>query len=271
MKVGVVGQTARDIVSGPNGDEPVERLGGATLYASRALRFAGYEPVVVSKGPPLEGAVNLPSEATFVSRLELLPGGLRQTIEGVGDPFTPGEARDVVAPALEGCRWVLLGGQTAGDFPPETIAALAEAGFRLIVDGQGQARGRDPGPVRLHSFSPALLAGAHAVKLNELEARAVAGGVDAASLAGLEVPEVLVTLGERGAILFCDGAVHRIDAGAASFPDPTGAGDSWAAVYAGGRTQGLDARAAAELATRTVERLYAVGVTAGRTSPAPRR
>jgi sugar/nucleoside kinase (ribokinase family) len=272
VKVGVVGQTARDVVTAGGSGSPVERLGGATVYASRALRFAGFEPVVVSKGPVLEGAVNLPSERVFVSRLELLAGGLRQAVEATGDPFTARDVEESIAPALAGCRWVLLGGQTAGDFPPETIAALAAAGHRLILDAQGQARGHEPGPVALRPFPPELLAGVQAVKLNELEARAVVGRVDERALAGLGVPEVLVTLGERGAVLLVDGVLHRVPGTGIAFADPTGAGDSWAAIYAGGRTSGLEPLAAAERATATVERLYrggAAAITEARTSPAP--
>ena len=51
------------------------------------------------------------------------------------------------------------------------------------------------------------------------------------------MPEVLVTLGQRGAIVFADGVAElvrarRVDA------DPTGAGDSFAATYLAARSRG---------------------------------
>ena len=256
MRVGVVGQTARDLISGPEGGAPAERLGGAPVYSARALRFAGHEPVVVAKGPRLDGAVNLPATGTFVSRLELLAGGLRQTIEATGDPFTAREAVDAILPALAGCRWALLGGQTAGDFPPETIAALVDAGLRVIVDAQGLARGPDPGPVRLRPFALAALDGATAVKLNEDEAQALGVGRDERALRRLGLPEVVVTLGERGALVVADGESAFVAPTAPPFANPPGAGDSWAALYAAARSAGVDPGASAEQATHGVEALY---------------
>ena len=55
-------------------------------------------------------------------------GGVEQWVEAVGEPFAP----DEVLAAVDGCDWVILGGQTAGDFPPETIAGLADAGHRVV-------------------------------------------------------------------------------------------------------------------------------------------
>ncbi len=256
MRVGIVGQTARDLMSGPEGGAPVERLGGAPVYSARALRFAGHEPIVVAKGPHLDGAVNLPSRTMFVSRLELLAAGLRQTIEATGDPFTAQEAVETIAPALADCRWVLLGGQTAGDFPPETIAALVDAGLRVIVDAQGLARGPHPGPVRLRPFPLEALDGATAVKLNEDEARALGVGRDERALRRLGLPEVIVTLGERGALVIADGTSAFVEPTAPPFANPTGAGDSWAALYAAARGAGANPGAAAEQATHGVEALY---------------
>ena len=80
----------------------------------------------------------------FTSRMHHHETGVEQWVESVGEPFAP---EDVLA-AVEGCDWVILGGQTAGDFPPATIAGLAAAGHRACIDGQGLCRGDAPGPVR---------------------------------------------------------------------------------------------------------------------------
>ena len=101
--------------------------------------------------------------------------GVEQWVEAVGEPFAPEE----VLAAVDGCDWVILGGQTAGDFPPETIAGLAEAGHRVCIDGQGLCRGDAPGPVRLRPFPPDAIRGVSILKLNRAEAEAAAGGLDA--------------------------------------------------------------------------------------------
>jgi hypothetical protein len=255
VKVGVVGQSADDHVRHPDGRRK-RRVGGAPVYSARALRFAGFEPVVLAKGVPIPDARMLPARRAFVSHLHLHADGLEQTIGACGDPFTPAEATDVLVPALAGCRWVLLGTQTAGDFPPETIAALAGAGYELLLDGQGPARGDEPGPVRLRPFAPSAVAGVTALKLNHHEATAALGTLEPARLAALGVPEVLVTRGHLSALVVVEGDVDEVPAGAPRFADPTGAGDSWAALYAAARSRGDVPVAAARFAAATVERLY---------------
>ena len=72
----------------------------------------------------------------------------------------------IVLPAVRGCDWLHLGSQWRRDFPAETIAVLAGAGHRLCLDGQGPARGAEPGPVRLRPFPPESIAGVAILKLN---------------------------------------------------------------------------------------------------------
>jgi hypothetical protein len=142
---------------------------------------------------------------------------------------------------------VLLGGQTAGDFPPETVRVLRDAGHLLCLDGQGLARGREPGPVRLRPIPPAGLSGIAALKVNELEA---------AASPALDVPELLVTRAERGAIVAAAGATHDIAGNGRRLADPTGAGDTFGALYCLARSRGLDPPAAGRFAQDGVERLY---------------
>ena len=73
---------------------------------------------------------------------------------------------------MHGCDWVILGGQTGGDFPAETIALLAGAGHQICLDAQGLARGSRIGPVRLGPIDPGWVAGVTALKLNDAEAGA---------------------------------------------------------------------------------------------------
>jgi sugar/nucleoside kinase (ribokinase family) len=233
MKVGVVGAATHDTIE--IGDGPSRsRPGGTPLYAARALRSVGAEPCAVEIG-------------SLGSLIAHGPDGTRQEILSLPPPLTPQRLREQVLPALAGCAWVLLGGQTAGDFPATTIAALVAAGHSVCLDGQGLARGSSLGPVRLGAISQSDIAGVTALKLNEAEA---------AAAGSLKVPELLVTRAERGvAVTWCGGR-QEIAGDGERFGDPTGAGDSFAALYCLGRSRGQTPPDAARYALDGVQRLY---------------
>ena len=129
-------------------------------------------------------AIVLPSTTTFESMLVHSPASTEQQLAAVGEPFTAEQTRrSPAAGCWRGCDWVILGGQASTDFPPETIAVLAEAGLHVCIDCQGLARGPDPGPLRLRPFAAEAVAGASLLKLSRAEALAVCGGLDPASLA----------------------------------------------------------------------------------------
>jgi pfkB family carbohydrate kinase len=238
VTVGVVGHQAADIVTTEAGTE--RRPGGTPLYARRSLEALGVPCVVVERGG-------------FGSRLRHHDGRVEQWVEAVGEPFAPA---DVLA-AVDGCEWVILGGQTAGDFPPETIAALAEAGHRVCIDGQGLCRGEAAGPVRLRPFPAEAIRGVSILKLNRAEAEAAAGSLDPEALAALGAPEVAVTLGRDGALGVAAGRSWRSEPTAAGeYPDPTGAGDTWTAAYVVGRAAGVPPEQAAHAAALHADHLY---------------
>jgi hypothetical protein len=233
MKVGVVGAATLDTIrldSGP----PHDRPGGTPLYAARALRFAGAEPVAIETG-------------NLHSLISHGPSGTEQQILTLPDPVTPEQAHDTLVPALRGCDWVLLGGQTAGDFPAETIAVLVEAGHRVCLDGQGLSRGSRTGPVRMGAIDQDVVAGVCALKLN---------GSEHAAAGSPAVPELLVTRAERGASVFWERRRYDLDGDGRRFDDPTGAGDSFAALYCLARSEGRPPPQAARFALDAVQRLY---------------
>jgi hypothetical protein len=231
-RVAVLGPAAQDEVVLEDGTE-LRRPGGTPHYAARALAAAGASAVAIETG-------------TLISRLRHTPDGTEQEIATIPEPLTPDAARKLL-PQLHGCAWVLLGGQTAGDFPAETLRVLAEGGLAVCLDGQGLARGSAPGPVRLGPIDPELLEGVTALKLNEREARAAGRPA---------VPELLITRADRGCLLVVDGEEHVVAGNGRRFSDPTGAGDSFAALYCLGRTRGLEPPAAAQAAQEGVQRLY---------------
>jgi sugar/nucleoside kinase (ribokinase family) len=213
---------------------PVERRpGGTPHYAARALRAVGAAVIAIETGH-------------LVSRLHHTAAGTEQEIVTVPEPLLPDRARALL-PQLAGCRWVLLGGQTADDFPPETVRTLAGAGLLLCLDGQGLARGREPGHVSVRAIPQQRLEGIAALKVNEAEAEASPG---------LQVPELLVTRAERGAVVTAGGRRHVIEGGGHRLADPTGAGDTFGALYCLARTRGLAPDAAGRFAQDGVERLY---------------
>jgi sugar/nucleoside kinase (ribokinase family) len=229
--VGVIGPAAQDeiIVDGCERHRP----GGTPLYAARALRAMGAAVVAIETG-------------TLRSRMEHGADGTAQQILSLPPPLDPSRAAELLD-ELAGCTWVLLGGQTAGDFPIETIALLAGAGHRLCLDGQGLSRGSALGSVRMGPIAQEALAGITALKLNEAEA---------ASAGAVSVPELLVTRAARGCEVTVAGRRHVVEGSGRRFADPTGAGDSFAALYCLARTRDLDPPAAAAYAQRQVEHLY---------------
>jgi hypothetical protein len=233
VKVGVVGAAAHDTIE-LSGGAAVDRPGGTPLYAARALRFAGADARAVATG-------------SLHSLVRHGRNGTRQEILSLPRPLSPERARNEVLPALDGCAWVLLGGQTAGDFPAETIAVLVAAGHRICLDGQGLARGSRVGPVRLGPIDQRDLAGVTALKLNQAEA-------DAAGR--LDVPELLVTRAERGVAVAWRGEWQELPGDGRVFADPTGAGDSFGALYCLERSRDRTPPEAAALALDAVQRLY---------------
>ena len=255
MTVAVIGHTGWDVVATTSGTTP-PRLGGTPLYAARALRAVGVDPVVITKGAQLADAIVLPSATTFESILVHSADHTEQQLAAVGEPFTAEQARRDLLPALVDCDWVILGGQCSTDFPPDTIAMLAEAGLKVCLDCQGLARGPDPGPLRLRPFRPEAVAGASLLKLSRAEAEAVCGGLDPGALLSLGVPEVALTLGVEGSVVVTAEQAHTTGSSGAVFEDPTGAGDSWLAVYVWQRSQGGSPAVAAAAAGAAVDRLY---------------
>lgn len=165
-------------------------------------------------------------------------------IEQVGDPWTIEEARDWVREALGPCEWVHVAPLMRGDFSAEALAEIARD--RLIsLDGQGLARVRGEGPLMLDSdFDRDLLRPLTALKLAEEEALALfeAGelsDIGTGELATLEVPEVLITRGSRGVLVYAEGELSELPA-RPPVPeiDATGAGDAFAAIYIASRAHG---------------------------------
>ncbi|HLY94585.1 MAG TPA: PfkB family carbohydrate kinase [Gaiellaceae bacterium] len=235
-RLGVIGHLSRDIVA----DAP-PRFGGGPWHAARALRLIGEDAVLVAKS---HEPADLP--ALFVSDAETTSfsfaydaDGVRtMRVESIGTPW-----RDDEIPPLDGVEWLQVAPLLRGDFDASLLAQLAR-GRMLLLDGQGLARARETGPLRLDgAFDATVLEHVTMLKLAVEEAEAI-GDVD--------VPELIVTDGTRGA--WVNGTHVAADVVSR---DPTGAGDAFAIAYLAARADGSEPVEAGRRATAVVAELLA--------------
>jgi sugar/nucleoside kinase (ribokinase family) len=90
------------------------------------------------------------------------------------------------------------------------------------------------------------------LKLAEEEALALVPDLDRDSLASFGVPEVVVTFGLHGSLVFAGGRTRRVDVRPLHGVDPTGAGDAFSIAYLAARGEGHAPHAAARRASTLV-------------------
>jgi sugar/nucleoside kinase (ribokinase family) len=260
-RVAVVGNLAHDVVDG-NRPNP----GGCPFFAAEAFRRLGRDGQIVTRFA--DGRASLFEPA--LQALEMPPTllGARTTsgfsldyrgeeremgVTEIGESWRPEDA----AALADDVSWVHVAPLLRSDFPPGALAALA-SGRRLSLDGQGLVRVPRLGRLGIDSaYDPAVLEHVTALKLSEEEAQVVGGGsFDAEEAAALGVPEVLLTLGSRGAVVFADGSETFVPcAGPIAGVQTTGAGDAFMVGYAVARVDGEDPVGAARFASRLVAEL----------------
>jgi len=269
MGVTIVGSTVRDVVHMP-GCAPVHSTGGSPLFAARALSALGVRPGVATRCDDAALAASIAEladplclklDATVVqSELRYRPDGERDhTLAGLGEAWTEDDITGWAAPALAGATWVHAGTQRGGDLGPAVLEALAGGGRFVALDAQGPLRRPEVGPLVLTgTLDAGLLRHVQALKLSEHEAMAAYGTIDASAIRAVSrVPEVLVTFGEWGASLSCEGDSGQVSAQAVTDVDPTGAGDAFLAGYAHARAQGMEPLTAGQVACEGVSALLA--------------
>ena len=174
-------------------------------------------------------------------------------MERLGEAWTPNEAAGWVGKALTGVEWVHVASLSRSDFPAETLAVLGR-GRRLSLDGQGLVRPPRTGPLHLDGeYDPEVLGRVSLLKLAEDEAALLLDDLTEDSLRSLGVPEVVVTLGSRGSLVFASGRLEHVSARAIpSDVDPTGAGDAFITGYVSARSAGQAPAPAAHWASGLV-------------------
>jgi sugar/nucleoside kinase (ribokinase family) len=256
--VAVVGNLARDVV-----DHGSPTPGGCPFFAAEAFRRLRRDAQIVTRFAPADRPLFEPALAALGVPVTLLPAertsGFSLDYEGeervmgvtgIGETWQPADAGALA----DDVRWVHVAPLLRSDFPAPTLAALAD-GRELSLDGQGLVRSPQLGPLTTDDeFDRAILSSITTLKLSEEEARTVAGGAfDQATAQALRVPEVLLTLGSHGAVLFAGGRDTFVPA---AWPvlgvQTTGAGDAFMVGYATARTDGAEPVEAARSASRLV-------------------
>jgi sugar/nucleoside kinase (ribokinase family) len=237
-RLGVIGHLARDVVAGSP-----PRIGGGTWHGPSALRLIGAEATVVAKcgeadsptfRAQLEGlgfpfALRIGGETTAFSFSYDTRGARTMAIEAVGEPFRVDELD------LGDAEWLHVAPLLRGEIDVSPLAP----GRRILLDAHGLVRRPRVGPLRLDGgFDRTLLEHVSMLKLADEEA-AVVGPVD--------VPELIVTHGMRGATINGEHVpAEPVDG------DPTGAGDAFAAGYLAARSEGAAPVEAARSASALV-------------------
>lgn len=258
-RVAVVGNLSRDRV---DGGPP--RPGGCAFFAAEALRRAGkpgqiatryghtdaaiFEPALAAAEQPF---TLLAAETTSGFALDYTGEERTMTVTEIGSVWQPADAA-ALEPTVE---WVHVAPLLRSDFPAETLAELAH-GRQVSFDGQGLVRVPRLGELAVDAdYDPALLASITVLKLAEDEARVIADGrpFDRDLAFGLGVPEVLLTLGSRGSIVFADGVETAVPAARPVLGvQTTGAGDVFMTSYILARSEQADPVTAAASASRIV-------------------
>lgn len=227
--------------------------GGTAYYFANALRnfdHSGFR-LVTSLAESEMGAVDelrargievdvIPSRKSvyFENRYGENMNERTQRVLAVADPFTVGKLAGVEA------RIFHLGTLLADDFSLDVIKALAARGT-VSVDVQGYLRkvvGEAVVPVD-YELKREAMPYISILKANEKEMEVLTGASEpheaARILADWGCPEVLLTLGDKGSLIYAGGEFHDIPAMAPDDEvDATGCGDTYMAGYLYMRSRG---------------------------------
>ena len=258
-RLAVCGNAVIDVIDGGS-----PQPGGGPFHCGHGLRLLERPSRIYAKCAPGNRALIVPTlaalglpvtivdaETTASCGLEYDGESRRTSLLAVGDPWRPDDVGTVDA------EWVHVAPIARSDFPADTLAALARR-RRVSYDGQGLVRAAEVGPVRLDAeYDPELLRHIAFLKLAEEEAAVILPDLDEGSVLGLGVPEVVVTLGSRGSIVYARGTSVPVPCHPIHDVELTGCGDVFAVGYLAGRSDGLAPVAAARRATALVAILLA--------------
>ncbi len=227
--------------------------GGTAFYVAHALAnldHSGFK-LLTSVGP--EGMKSVESIKARGIDVEVIPSSRSvffenkygensnertQRVLAKADPFTIDNLKNAEAKIFH------LGTLLADDFSVDAVKLLSTKGI-VSVDAQGylrEVRGEQVHPVDWIDKKDALKY-IDILKANEKEMETLTGSTDpyvaAKQLADWGCREVLLTLGDRGSIIYSDGVFYDIPAYPTSdIVDATGCGDTYMAGYLYSRSKG---------------------------------
>jgi sugar/nucleoside kinase (ribokinase family) len=259
IRMAVVGNVSIDRVDGGEATP-----GGCPSFAALGLCLLGRREQVVTRlaepdrflfeeflGAFEQHTTLLDGSATCAFDIQSDGDSRRMSIVALGDPWSTADA----AAVLPDVTWVHVAPLTRSDFSASTLQALGAGGRHLSYDGQGLVRVARTGHLMLDAnFDPAVLAPLHVLKLAEDEAAIVGGGrFDRGTATMLGVPEVLVTLGSRGSIVYARGHETYVTPDEAVLGVPTtGTGDLFMVGYVAARERGAEPVEAARVGSALV-------------------
>jgi sugar/nucleoside kinase (ribokinase family) len=249
--IALIGNLSRDELPG----RPPQ-VGGGSYHGARALHRLRVPARIIARCAVADREALLPPLVRLGTPVRYIPGdataafsfhyeGDRRVmrVESLGDVWAPADL-----PALPTVRWAHVAPLARGEFPLETLAALARR-CRVSLDGQGLVRAPTLGPLQLDDeFDRDLLRHVWILKLADEEAEALGDP------GALGVREVVVTHGSRGATLYLRGRIEQVAARPVG-GDPTGSGDAFATAYVVARNAGFAPLGAARRATAVVASL----------------
>jgi sugar/nucleoside kinase (ribokinase family) len=254
-ELAVLGNVSIDVIDGGR-----PQIGGGPYHCGQGLRLLERRAHIVAKCAPEDRALLVPPLASLGLHLSMVDaertaafglhyeGEVRTTeLRTVGDPWTPDDLA-----VIGDAQWVHVAPLVQTDFPAETMEALA-VGRRVSYDGQGLVRCAEVGQVRFDDqFDQDVLRNVTFLKLAEEEARVVLRDVNERSILRLGVPEVVVTYGSRGSVVYAGGDTTPVPCHPILNVDLTGCGDVFGVGYLAARSDGLGPVAAARRATALV-------------------
>lgn len=244
-----IGNPVYDIIQTPHMSSEDRILSGCSTNACLAARKLGLHPVALVGNVGQSFASRFREDMKrygvegFISEVGADTGGFKLVYDDRGDRTldvigVAGPIKfDKIPRTCLSARYILLGPILA-EVDLRLVGSLkTSSSARIFLDPQGIIRIVGPDGRVQHKANESelrrLLAQVDIVKPNEMEARVMTGSADpvknAVTLHEWGAPIAIVTLAERGSIVYDGASLYRIPAFKTTAIDPTGAGD----VYAG--------------------------------------
>ncbi len=205
----------------PRGFRLITSLAESEMHEVEALRGEGIDVRAIASE----------KSVVFENRYGDDMNSRTQRVLAKADPFTKEKLQDVESGIIH------LGTLLADDFDKETIKYLSTKGT-VSVDVQGYLRKVEDEHVVAVDYADKLesLPYIDILKANEMEMATLTGTENpheaARILAAWGVKEVVLTLGDKGSLIYRDGTFHPIPAFPVKDPvDATGCGDTYMAGY----------------------------------------